>query len=82
MRQEYKYTQEVLKYIRFKYDRFDIGQELDEHIEDMLSENEKMTEEEQEKFIREIWVTQRKLVKSLTKNISLFWGGYGEYHAF
>ena len=67
MRQEYKYTQEVLKYIRFKYDRFDIGQELDEHIEDMLSENEKMTEEEQEKFIRENMGDPKEVGEELDK---------------
>ena len=67
MRQEYKYTQEVLKYIRFKYDRFDIGQELDEHIEDMLSENEEMTEEEQEKFIIENMGDPKEVGEELDK---------------
>lgn len=67
MRQEYKYTQEVLKYIRFKYDRFDIGQELDEHIEDMLSEAEEMTEEEQEKFIRENMGDPKEVGEELDK---------------
>jgi hypothetical protein len=50
---EYKYTEEVLKYVRFKYDRIDIRQELNEHIEDMLEYAPQMNEEETEAYIRE-----------------------------
>ncbi len=74
MRQEYKYTQEVLKYIRFKYDRFDIGQELDEHIEDMLSEAGEMTDEEKEKFIRENMGDPKEVGEELDKEHKLLLG--------
>jgi hypothetical protein len=49
----YKYTEEVLKYVRFKYDHYDIRKELNEHIEDMLQDAPEMEEDKIDEYILE-----------------------------
>lgn len=50
---EYKYTEEVLKYVRFKYDHIDIRKELNDHIDDMLEDAPEMDDDKKEEYIRE-----------------------------
>lgn len=46
------YTDQVLRYVRFPFDRPAIRQELDEHIEDLLSDVPELSEEERPGYIR------------------------------
>jgi len=64
---EYKYTEDVLKFVRFKYDHIDIRNELNEHIEDMLEFAPEMSEEETENYIRDNMGNAEELGKELDK---------------